>query len=37
MRMLSGSVLQNALLHGHLPSDEVLADTVDILLRGLPA
>ena len=37
MRMLSGSILQNALLHGVLPSDEVIADTVDILLRGLPA
>jgi AcrR family transcriptional regulator len=36
MRMLSGSVLQNALLHGHLPTDEVIAETVDILLRGLP-
>jgi AcrR family transcriptional regulator len=35
MRMLSGSVLQNALLHGQLPSDEVIAATVDLLLRGL--
>ena len=31
MRMLSGSVLQNALLHGQLPSDEVIAATVDLL------
>jgi AcrR family transcriptional regulator len=37
MRMLSGSVLQNALLHGQLPSDEVIAATVDLLLRGLDA
>jgi AcrR family transcriptional regulator len=37
MRMLSGSVLQSALLHGQLPSDEVLAATVDLLLRGLDA
>ena len=35
MRMLSGSVLQNALLHGQLPSDEVIEATVDLLLRGL--
>ena len=35
MRMLSGSILQNALLHGVLPSDEVIAETVDLLLRGL--
>ena len=35
MRMLSGSVLQSALLHGQLPSDEVIASTVDILLNGL--
>jgi AcrR family transcriptional regulator len=35
MRMLSGSVLQSALLHGYLPSDEVIAATVDLLLRGL--
>lgn len=35
MRMLSGSVLHSALLHGQLPSDDVLAATVDLLLRGL--
>ena len=35
MRMLSGSVLQSALLHGYLPSDDVIAATVDLLLRGL--
>lgn len=35
MRMLSGSVVQSALLHGQLPSDEVIAATVDLLLRGL--
>jgi hypothetical protein len=35
MRMLSGSVLQSALLHGQLPGDEVIAATVDLLLRGL--
>jgi AcrR family transcriptional regulator len=35
MRMLSGSVLQTALLHGQLPSDEVIAATVDLLLNGL--
>ncbi|HEY0934420.1 MAG TPA: TetR/AcrR family transcriptional regulator [Trebonia sp.] len=35
MRMLSGSVLQSALLHGYLPSDEVIAATVDLLLHGL--
>jgi AcrR family transcriptional regulator len=37
MRMLSGSVLQSALLHGELPSDEVIEATVDLLLRGLSA
>ena len=37
MRMLSGSVVQSALLHGQLPSDEVIAATVDLLLRGLDA
>ncbi len=36
MRMLSGSVLHSALLHGQLPSDDVAA-TVDLLLRGLGA
>ena len=35
MRMLSGSVLQSALLHGELPSDDVIAAAVDLLLRGL--
>jgi AcrR family transcriptional regulator len=35
MRMLSGSIVQSALLHGQLPSDEVIAATVDLLLRGL--
>jgi AcrR family transcriptional regulator len=35
MRMLSGSVVQSALLHGQLPSDDVIAATVDLLLRGL--
>jgi len=33
--MLSGSVVQAALLHGRLPTDEVIAATVDLLLRGL--
>jgi len=37
MRMLSGSVLQTALLHGELPGDDVIAATVDLLLRGLGA
>jgi hypothetical protein len=37
MRMLSGSILQSALLHGRLPSDEVIATTVDLLLGGLDA
>jgi AcrR family transcriptional regulator len=35
MRMLSGSVLQSALLHGYLPGDDVIEATVDLLLRGL--
>jgi AcrR family transcriptional regulator len=33
--MLSGSVTQSALIYGRLPSDEVIAATVDLLLRGL--
>ena len=33
--MLSGSVLQSALLHGRLPSDDVIAATVDLMLRSL--
>jgi AcrR family transcriptional regulator len=37
MRMLSGSVLQNALLHGQLPSDDVIEATVDLLVDGLSA
>jgi AcrR family transcriptional regulator len=37
MRMLSGSVLQSALLHGELPSDDVIAAVVDLILRGLDA
>jgi AcrR family transcriptional regulator len=37
MRMLSGSIVQSALLHGRLPTDEVIAATVDLLLRGLNA
>lgn len=37
MRMLSGSVLHSALLHGQLPSDEVTPATVDLLFRGLTA
>jgi hypothetical protein len=36
-RMLSGSVLQSALLHGQPPSNEVIAATIDLLLRGLDA
>ena len=35
MRMLSGSVLHSALMHGRLPSDEVIEATVYLLLRGL--
>jgi len=35
MRMLSGSVLHSALMHGELPSDDVIAATVDLMLRGL--
>jgi hypothetical protein len=35
--MLAGSVVEPALLHGRLPSDEVIAATVDLLLRGLDA
>lgn len=35
MRMLSGSVLHNALMHGQLPTDQVIAATVDLMLRGL--
>jgi len=35
MRMLSGSVLHSALMHGQLPSDDVIAATVDLVLRGL--
>jgi AcrR family transcriptional regulator len=37
LRMLSGSVLQSALLHGYLPDDDVIAAAVDLLLRGLDA
>jgi AcrR family transcriptional regulator len=37
MRMLSGSVLHSALMHGQLPSVDVIAATVDLLLRGLSA
>jgi AcrR family transcriptional regulator len=37
MRMLSGSITHSALMHGELPSDEVIAATVDLLLRGLNA
>jgi AcrR family transcriptional regulator len=35
MRMLSGSVLHSALMHGQLPTDDVIAAVVDLLLRGL--
>jgi len=37
MRMLSGSISHSALMHGELPTDEVIAATVDLLLRGLDA
>jgi AcrR family transcriptional regulator len=37
MRMLSGSVLHSALMHGQLPSDDVITAVVDLLLRGLDA
>jgi AcrR family transcriptional regulator len=37
MRMLSGAVLHSALMHGQLPSDDVIAATVDLLLRSLDA
>jgi AcrR family transcriptional regulator len=37
MRMLSGSVLHSALMHGQLPGDDVIAAVVDLLLRGLDA
>jgi hypothetical protein len=33
--MLSGSVLRSALMHGELPSDDVIAATFDLLLCGL--
>lgn len=32
--MLSGAILYSALLHGRLPSDRVIAATVDLTLRG---
>ncbi len=35
MRMLSGSVSHSALMHGQLPSDEVIAAVVDLILRSL--
>ncbi len=37
MRMLSGSVLHSALMHGQPPGDDVIAAVVDLLLRGLQA
>lgn len=33
--MLCGAVLHSALLHGQPPADDVIASTVDLLLRGL--
>ncbi len=35
MRMLSGSISHTALMHGQLPTDEVITATVDLLLSGL--
>lgn len=35
--MLCGAVLYSALLHGRLPGDDVIAASVDIVLRGLSA
>jgi hypothetical protein len=32
---LCGSVLHSALMRGQMPSDEVIAATVDVMLRGL--
>ena len=33
--MLCGAVLHSALMHGQVPSDEVIEASVDLLLRGL--
>jgi AcrR family transcriptional regulator len=33
--MLCGAVLHSALMHGQLPGDDVIAASVDLLLRGL--
>ena len=33
--MLCGAVLHSALLHGRLPGDDLIAASVDLLLRGL--
>ncbi len=36
-RMLSGALFYSALMYGEIPDDEVIAATVDLLLRGLTA
>ena len=33
--MLCGAVLHSALMHGRRPDDDVIAASVDLLLRGL--
>lgn len=33
--MLCGAILQSAFMHGQLPSDDVIAATVDLTLRGM--
>jgi hypothetical protein len=35
--MLSGAVLDSALMHGRLPADEVIAAAVDLVLRAAGA
>ena len=34
-KMLSGTLFYSALMYGQIPDDEVIATTVDILLRGI--
>jgi hypothetical protein len=35
--MLSGAILNSALMHGRLPSDELIAAAVDLVLRAGPS
>ncbi|GAB6902601.1 TetR/AcrR family transcriptional regulator [Kineosporia succinea] len=36
-RMLSGAMFYSALMYGHVPDDDIIVTTVDILLRGTAA